>query len=992
MNGDQIFLREVVLSDFRSFGPQSIIPVEPGPSVLVAVGPNGLGKTTLMEGIEWALTGSIRRFKARHADKDIEAALTRKAEGVAPGSHSVSLTFGHRPPFMRGSESRPSVAEVRAWLADERWPFPILDLSAYLGFTHFLSQSPTLRLTSRSPDERWEDLKDLTGAASIGRMVERLGKSTKTLLTNGVSRVEQDRNALAETRTRLDNLLREARMLDALLSADAAYPPDRILAEGRRLAERLRKATGTEVAVPDDAANVLEALAAAIERVRANEASRQARLAGVATLPDAWQDRATLLARLERSIQQASESLAAFGRVAQAGRRSNGLKECRAHLARLPDLDAAAATASAQLENCIRARDEVLGGQAELEKLNFKATKLDEAIRSDEAILNGWRALAGTEAEVSAALEVVAEEVPARAAAEAALAALKDRHKALTEAHNEVERDLAEAEAVHASAARQVEEKAAHLGALIKTLHDEDHECPLCLTKHGTGELIARARDALSRQDPSLAAAAERVQDARRRLQDCFVALTEHAPLLTAAQVLATAFERRANDATERANALRYDSRVSGRPLEGLAEWLAQRVAAAEANIARSRQERRDLDPEDTLQDRRTRAAAAVAQAAAAIEAAEMDRNRLTAEREQTHTAARLAVPNIPDIDPQTVETALAEAEQALFEASRESAAAWQLLEPDLKEGVGGQALDAWLEKKLAELKVRQASLVVAQKETLAAWHAAGLPGEPSHTTLIQVRVNAAAAEESVRASDEHSAALRRGYERWLADERRRRLREEIDVIVREMKARDVEACLALLENRVLEAQAKVTAWNRARGLADDVERVIKNEEKTYYEAIIRPLEARVNAFDLACSSFPDRRIGLGHRRKGGSSHLDALIDGDAADLRLSEGQAGVKALSFLLAASTSHRWSRWRALLLDDPLQHNDLVHKAAVLDVLRPLIQAERYQVIMSTHDIEEARFIERKCRNAGIEFTMCRLDAIGRDGVSYSIEREV
>ncbi|WP_211111688.1 hypothetical protein, partial [Azospirillum brasilense] len=47
--------------------------------------------------------------------------------------------------------------------------------------------------------------------------------------------------------------------------------------------------------------------------------------------------------------------------------------------------------------------------------------------------------------------------------------------------------------------------------------------------------------------------------------------------------------------------------------------------------------------------------------------------------------------------------------------------------------------------------------------------------------------------------------------------------------------------------------------------------------------------------------------------------------------------------------------------------------------------------FRDVTSTHDLEEARFIERKCRNAGIAFNLCRLHALGKDGVSYSIDEE-
>jgi exonuclease SbcC len=66
-----------------------------------------------------------------------------------------------------------------------------------------------------------------------------------------------------------------------------------------------------------------------------------------------------------------------------------------------------------------------------------------------------------------------------------------------------------------------------------------------------------------------------------------------------------------------------------------------------------------------------------------------------------------------------------------------------------------------------------------------------------------------------------------------------------------------------------------------------------------------------------------------------------------------SEGQLGEVSLAAMLAASTAFPWSRWRALLLDDPTQYNDLIHATAFYDVLRNLVSLADYQVFLSTHD---------------------------------------
>jgi len=77
----------------------------------------------------------------------------------------------------------------------------------------------------------------------------------------------------------------------------------------------------------------------------------------------------------------------------------------------------------------------------------------------------------------------------------------------------------------------------------------------------------------------------------------------------------------------------------------------------------------------------------------------------------------------------------------------------------------------------------------------------------------------------------------------------------------------------------------------------------------------------------------------------------------------LSEGQLASSSLSTLLAMSTAYPWSRWRALLLDDPLQQCDITHAAALADLLGNLVLDLRYQVILSTHDFALADFLERK-----------------------------
>lgn len=82
-----------------------------------------------------------------------------------------------------------------------------------------------------------------------------------------------------------------------------------------------------------------------------------------------------------------------------------------------------------------------------------------------------------------------------------------------------------------------------------------------------------------------------------------------------------------------------------------------------------------------------------------------------------------------------------------------------------------------------------------------------------------------------------------------------------------------------------------------------------------------------------------------------------------------SEAQLTDLQLTLMLSMANKYQWTPWKALLLDDPTQHHDLVHASSVFDVLRDYIIDLDYQVMMSTHDSTQAKFFQKKLENEGI-----------------------
>ena len=164
----------------------------------------------------------------------------------------------------------------------------------------------------------------------------------------------------------------------------------------------------------------------------------------------------------------------------------------------------------------------------------------------------------------------------------------------------------------------------------------------------------------------------------------------------------------------------------------------------------------------------------------------------------------------------------------------------------------------------------------------------------------------------------------------------------------------------------------------------------------------LAPLNDLIDDFNEALLSSPGESIRFNAAYHVDATRLDmrvrfrdeldeALYNTELSpQIVLSEGQLAANGFSILCAASTAYPWSKWRALLLDDPLQHNDIIHAAAFVDVMRNLVELERYQLIVTSHDRAESEFIARKFDAANLPCTVVTLTAPSKDGVKFEPPR--
>jgi hypothetical protein len=249
-------------------------------------------------------------------------------------------------------------------------------------------------------------------------------------------------------------------------------------------------------------------------------------------------------------------------------------------------------------------------------------------------------------------------------------------------------------------------------------------------------------------------------------------------------------------------------------------------------------------------------------------------------------------------------------------------------------------------------------------------WLAISLTGDPSTDTSSAAK-SILERDQLKSASDRAELDLIRAeLARWEVAEAYNRTQREVDEIRGEFAEDEYSVRLASEVNSVEAVVKRVTIGSRA---LDTLTSCLSNELDNIHDRIRSVVpqwcallnrivrEPRFSFTNLASYSHYRKH----HAEVKVPLHGGHTLVSDVA----SEAQMTDLQLTFLLAMAQGHCWSPWRALLLDDPTQHHDLVHASAVFDVLRDYISDHGFQVLIATHDALQARFFMRKLENDGL-----------------------
>lgn len=971
-----IKLKSVVLNNIRRFGADVEIKFGAGATILIA--PNGSGKTAVLEAIELALTSGVKRVEGRWAPLIREGGSDASVQvDFGDWKREVSLTKNSGVRVINEGK----LDEIFSDISPEGIPF-------LLRLTHLLDQRDSDWFCQQGTEGAGEQLTKLP----LGRQASQVNSTVARLRPAVSRRLNELTGVIASKKKILDDWHALVRVRDSA-QTDLSKPltPLSVLAESLAQIASLAIPQGL-----DSVAAIREQWAivsTANNQALASTEALQGSLAGLVLVPAAYGEIADSLVRLQQELQtkkstqaghQAtvtalSESiLAAEERhrelVAKVAQTRLALDHKYAH-ARMVSL---LATQRHQKVEQLRSREQKQAALEATQKIHTAALTAKDVNAMLDALA---RTIALQRGDLAAAKQSYANWQGAESRKKVEEQNLQARNAEIESLSENLRTAIAEMEqaALEHQSARSVllayQDAAGAIRAAVSTVAEKlpvgTDNCPVCLEPHGERELRRRISDALNAMDPRLSEATLAVRLAAEKLETAQKAKDGKSVELTAAQEIRVRLNEAIAGIESEIKIARANSLLIG--LE-LAE-VQGRLDSSQSEIDKDSSE---LDTKLAAQE-----------PPVSVEAMTQLTTRFNSEKREleeydealarlnetindtTAALAKLAPLVAEDVTIEQVEQALSSLEEQLRlsaagiadEQAKKSALARTLLDAD-----------AAISRITQQLELDQARF-----ETLRSrWVSAGLITPPSDEQLETIKEKLLKDKAKAEAAQAKLCEIETELSRIAEANVLATAQQAVDatrggstesdygrILAEELKSVQDELTLGVQRKVALdEFHAHLT--NGIEKIRDKIADVVPQ-----WQAILRRIvqEPRFSGTNLNYYKSRSRdhasiQVGLGSERVGVA---DVASQAQMTDLQL----------SFMLAMATVHQWSPWKALLLDDPTQHHDLVHASSVFDVLRDFIAEHGFQVVLTTHDAQQARFLMRKLSNDGIDARLWTLE---------------
>lgn len=1021
-----LYLCRVQIANFRTYGSDFDLHIPDKPGLTIISGKNGLGKTAFVEAIEWALTGKVQRLDSRRKRTPLDRIL-RRHECSSDDPTTVTLEFNDGRQVTRtiGATDSTDDDEIISIIRDTRWRPEIHDIGTYLRLTHFLPQSSQQRFLETPEDAQWRMLKGPAGVERLERFRRLLGdrKANQAFGRRIESLTRQVELSRSEIKA-FEDILERRRRLQQQASALDALSPDAMVMEQATLRQRLVDAGVSGVLadsgdVDVEQVRLTEAVDRGLERMRFLR--NQVDLA--AEILREWRDvnsrQSQSDARLSAATASLDESRKQLAAAREALQMETGRQEQleKERLEAQQRLDATNQLSSAtealtqiretlpSLEMEQRKLDEVIS------ELTGKLAEVDRQLQERHVVTAELNTVRQTAAEIQALSRSLKE-------INASVAELKTLEVAQAESaqeREETESEIRDREkAVDArrksvdSIREEIQQEQLTVDAMsravleITSLLTEHHtQCPVCTAEYSPEELARRVNQAAKDVSGNAANLNTRLSDAQKQLNVETEALEVVRQRLNEIETVQKEFEQRTTAVEKQQTELLSHPLLAGIPFTNCSAALTQRATELQVRDQELTRRLTEFPPELELKNEASEFQSSLDQRKRARDQLRIEQDEQVEQRRRHEAAIKTYAELAADLLQEGVVPVSALEESQKSVSDREAVA--QHHRPVVEAARDAHQQAQQTVSKRAEARQQyldEQNGLRERRDALAEkWSEYGLTDEPDEARLADHRTRLSESISICEAVKERLHTVAKRSQQWARDEELRNVQIAVDARIKASGASDTESCQTALLQNAKQAEADLrraeTAQTQASGFAEK----LQDESERFSRIALTPLNARIQAFNRVISPFPyEFRITPHHTStRTAAKQSMAVPSADGTSSRefdpathLSEGQMSALGLSVLLAASMEYRWSRWPALVLDDPMQNNDLIHVAALIDVVRGLMADNGFQIILSTHDAEEASYISRKCLNAGLPVHQCELLGPGPDGVRWRESR--
>jgi DNA repair exonuclease SbcCD ATPase subunit len=1020
-------LKRLMIKDFRGIREASI---DLSANLTVIYGPNGTGKTSILDAIEWALLGSVERLETESPDdtnglspylnlfsQQQQTTVSLDMNTLSEPLHITRLADATKETLLavndrKNSEDRQLLTTITG---QEGAKLDLRILRRLIRNTCFLSQSTLKSFLSNDPSQRYWSLSHLLGTQDYMRILDKLQETRTELdartanLQQELTSSEKDVSLLADQIEARRSLLANSSVLrdsEAALAGLVQQASESLRIAGSPYTDFFRSVTGydetqSSVSISTDwvdkelkhereqIENLTSAKDALVRNKEVETALGRAAAEHQQTRISIKGQEQELNAQTSDRDQKQSEIQSLTQKIQQLAQRQTRLRESIVIVAQMnnitPSLREQEHQATqiegalkesqsrknplvAELQSITRSQNDAT---ERLTRLRAQLSLLDELESSSATYIQLLQERPSLQQELRSTRQKLIDQQAAKTSAIAQLAGLREELRSNT---TEREKQL-----------RSVERFRALLLELQQYVTGPD--CPLCgHTWHSPDELRHAVNDRSAWVSPQLRELDRVGKEMQRRID------VAEAALHAADQEIAGLGARQA-DLETRLRSTEENERSFRHRLEQIgistAEFTEAAAAMAELRL-RNDSETAKTTKEISAIDVRIR------QLNDLLRVIELETAELEQRRKRAHSRIADDQRRLNDLARQFSELDLTLApDQATLELelancmteSERLGSSRSTLQKDL-ETVGTHIQRLSLELESSKRKDKE-----------YASNTENLQGILDRVKAVLVR-----AQLTPEASKDHVASMiERGKARIANLDRARTNLREMDRITSWLiSRREIEELTAKLNQFSAKAQGiarqseKLKAWHsHLSGLFVailDAKARVETIQLAQYGPTMNLLYQRLNTHPL----FRELQILIDPAAQSvkinvclpqSSKHSQA-VKSLPPTLYLSEAQLNVVALTIFLSHSFQQRWSQFSPLLLDDPVMNLDDFNANGLIDCLRTFAENDR-QFVISTCDIGFYRLLLVKLRcmnqNGTTRFRAYRLDGISTLGPS-------